>query len=1337
MIGAHGADSGTRGDRTGASYILFGKAEGFGATIDLTTIASGTGADGFVVLGEDAGDAAGFAISSAGDVNGDGFADLLIGTEIGNSYVLFGKSTDFSPVVDLAVIANGNGSEGFTLYGEDSRDLAGWELGSAGDINGDGFDDIVIGAMSADGADDTKSYAGASYVVFGKADGFGASVELAAIAAGNGGFVIHGEDAEDRSGWSVATAGDINGDGFDDLAIGAIWSAGAGKIAPFAGAAYVIFGRDFTSTVTHAGGGGADTLTGTSGADIMVAGLGSDTLNGGAGGADAMSGGAGDDVFIVAGAGFRRVDGGSGNDTLRLNSAGLTFDLTAIPNSRIQGIEAITITGSGNNTLRLTALEVLNLSDTSNTLRVTGNAGDALTLLDTGWTGVGVAGGFRNYTKGEAKLIVSAAVAVEVDVPPLLPPSDLTLVYFARATAYEKGLFFSEGFLQAPANHVAAGYRISEHFRVASEPQFYAVALGSDTSGPVLAIRGTTGTFLDWYENADLGGIGYTEIIAALNEPNGIAKWLQDHPNASIVGHSQGGAQAQIVAARATQAGLDIGKVLTFNSPGISAQIADDFVPTSVDGVRHFISRGDIVSHAGWDYIPGSVTYYDLDSLGDLGFVTADFFAWELVADAHTGHWSQSQLYTLLNSDGIRENVVDTEVGLNKNFDPVGSDTPGSFSITEEQLSSLGFSHLYRDGDFDEEFFALLSFVARLDPLFGGAGVFKGLAYALSTRGTTEALRVGVGAVKEALELIHSLGETLQSFAAGTAEAVGQSVLTAIDWAVQGVDFVTNWSAAMWAGFSSWSVTQLEAARDYADEAIRATVAWGAVQWDSVKDWTDAQWAELKSMAAEAWQASVQWGSETFDNIKRDGLAGIDNSIRKIEETFTKVKQYLDSFIDRPSQRIAEAQAGFTIEPDGTAIDGIRSLAKLWEWATSDDEIEVIFTESGVPITHIGTTPAVIVDTPSDDTFAIPNGNALLILTGGVDTITLGGGESVIWGAPNALNGTRVSGFSTSDLLVAGGVRFEQKDITVQKGSAIIEADTDGDGLVDMTITLLGSFRLSGIVVQKDLSGTAIIYEGNTAPTVAKPIADQEAIDGTGFAFALPLDTFAEVDAGDPLTFTASLVSGQPLPAWLTFDSVSGVFSGTVPPGALDDLMIRVTATDTADVSVTGDHHDDQAFRHPARDPERRCAARDGTGPCAKDPPRRRPQRGVPQPDQEQPADRDQRTTGLHRPGLAPGRGRNLDRGAHHRRGSARHRCRPERGRRGGRHGAHGGAGDHGWGKPRAHRRSRTSRATDGGNRHARPTPRRARRHASRQAARRCHGGARSLGRPGWSLWDP
>jgi Ca2+-binding RTX toxin-like protein len=258
IIGAEGGDGpGNTRDHAGASYVVFGHAGGFAAEIDLAAVAAGNG--GFVIDGQDAGDSSGWSVSSAGDVNGDGFDDLIIGAVgadgpgntrdvAGDSYVVFGKASGFAPEIDLAAVAAGNG--GFVIHGQDAIDFAGISVSSAGDINGDGFDDLIIGAPNGDGPGNTRDAAGDSYVVFGHAGGFAAEIDLAAVAAGNGGFVIHGEDAGDHSGWSVSSAGDVNGDGFDDLIIGAYSADGPGNTRSRAGDSYVVFG--------HAGGFAAE-----------------------------------------------------------------------------------------------------------------------------------------------------------------------------------------------------------------------------------------------------------------------------------------------------------------------------------------------------------------------------------------------------------------------------------------------------------------------------------------------------------------------------------------------------------------------------------------------------------------------------------------------------------------------------------------------------------------------------------------------------------------------------------------------------------------------------------------------------------------------------------------------------------------------------------------------------------------------------------------------------------------------------------------------------------------------------------------------------------------------
>ena len=196
----------------------------------------GAGEEDVRLLGNEAGDGAGYSVAS-GDLNGDGFDDLIIGAplsapggrvEAGKTYVVLG-GTELPAATELEDRA------ALILLGGESIDRLGNSVAS-GDLNGDGFDDLIIGSSAASAPD--RFGAGKTYVIYGESN-LSAVVNLNVDAAD---VTFVGKRTDDQSGSSLA-CGDIDGDDLNDLIIGAPGAPNGTAL----GEAYVIKGSRFLS----------------------------------------------------------------------------------------------------------------------------------------------------------------------------------------------------------------------------------------------------------------------------------------------------------------------------------------------------------------------------------------------------------------------------------------------------------------------------------------------------------------------------------------------------------------------------------------------------------------------------------------------------------------------------------------------------------------------------------------------------------------------------------------------------------------------------------------------------------------------------------------------------------------------------------------------------------------------------------------------------------------------------------------------------------------------------------------------------------------------------------
>jgi len=171
----------------GRAYVYLGSASGLSSS------------PAWIAQGDQAGTSFGYSVSTAGDVNGDGYSDVIVGDpDSGRAYVYLGSASGLSP----SAAWTSSGSGGTVIPG------FGYSVSTAGDVNGDGYSDVIVGAIYFTNG---ENYEGGAFVYLGSPSGLGSAP----------GSTLESDRTESRFGNSVSTAGDVNGDGYSDVIVGA------------------------------------------------------------------------------------------------------------------------------------------------------------------------------------------------------------------------------------------------------------------------------------------------------------------------------------------------------------------------------------------------------------------------------------------------------------------------------------------------------------------------------------------------------------------------------------------------------------------------------------------------------------------------------------------------------------------------------------------------------------------------------------------------------------------------------------------------------------------------------------------------------------------------------------------------------------------------------------------------------------------------------------------------------------------------------------------------------------------------------------------------------------
>ena len=1225
---------GSNGEVTGGVFIVYGQEVGLGATIDLNALDS---SKGFKLTGITNFEFTGLSIDSAGDINGDGIDDLIIGAPAasflngltatvdnslmpGAGYVVFGQAGGFASSVNLVSL---NGSNGFKITGDPEFFGAGYAVSGAGDINGDGFDDLIIGQpFKASYAFDPATK-GRGYVIFGKADSFAPNLNLSNIDGVNGFALIEAFNGfpgiapfnsrtggyfamPDFLGASVSAAGDVNGDGFDDIIIGAPGVDTFSETPPDSGSSYLIFGRDFRAEVDQKGTVNNDSLIGDSHNNILVGGQGDDFLDGGYGD-DVLKGGAGNDILIFDYEDTLEINGGSGTDTLRISGENQFLDLTALNSvehyNLITGIERIELSqGSGSNTLRLNTADLLHLSDSSNSLLVDGNPGDKLLLEPNEWSQentVEIEGHvYKVFRNGVATLHVREGITIETGV-------SVGIVIGTDGNDTLTGGVGNDTLDGGAGNDVLAGGAGADTLigGAGDDTYLYNVGDGVDTIvDTALPGEGNTLLFGEGI-TADSLSLGLGSLLIRTGA-EGDAIHIENFNPADVYGDHgietfQFADGTTLNYTELLAKGFDL--TGTAGDDSLSGTNVVDRISGLAGNDTLAGGQGDdlLMGGAGDDtylYNPGDGTDRITDSEGNNtlvlgnGLTAADLNAERQGDDLVLQMPSASD--SMILTDWFNQSASD---GVNTILFADGStlDRTGIDALRNRPpVAVADYITLSEDG-------SPLTLSAS-DLLANDTDPNPGDVLRVTSVGESQ---VGATVTLVDGQISYDIGDSFQSLAEG--EVVEDSFRYTISDS-QGATAEGLVQVAI-TGVNDAPVTQEDKASTVEDTLLPLT---GNVLLNDtdIDNGTVLQIAApgdfvgiygTLTFAADGTYSYSLHNDSTVVQALAEGQVAVDRFAYEVTDGIVAVSSALDITITGANDAPIVVAEGGSVTEDGVLLSSGNVLAN-----DSDVDSGTILSVS-TPGEYVGRYGTLQLSADGSYTYSLDNNSAeVQALAAGssvVDQFTYdvsdgivavrGSLDITVTGANDLPVVTSDSAFLIEDLAVLASGNVLANDTDIDTGAVLSVANPGAyQGAYGvLTLAADGGYTYSlnnGNSVVQSLGREAVVREqfgymatdgiaavgstldititgSNDAPTLVAPLADQQLKFNKDFSWQLPQGGFVDPDAGDTMGYSASLADGSALPDWLHFDAATQTFSGRAPK-EVGTLAVQVTATDKA-----------------------------------------------------------------------------------------------------------------------------------------------------------------------------